>query len=55
MGYHFGDGATFQAANLGEAGEQFSIGEGRDDRVHSSRIPCDFLASLLTPGARFEH
>ena len=55
MGDHFGDGATFPASNLGEAGEQFSIAESRDERVHSSRIPCVFLTSLLTPSARFEH
>jgi len=55
MGYHFGDGATLQAADLGEAREQFSIAESRDERVHSFRIPCVFLTSLPTQGARFEH
>jgi len=55
MGDDFGDGATFLAADLGEAGEQFSIAESRDERVHASRIPCVFLTSLLTPSARFEH
>ena len=55
MGDHFGDGATLLAANLGEAREQVSIAESRDERVHASRIPCVFLTSLLTPSARFEH
>jgi len=55
MSDHFGDGATFQAANLGQAREQVSIAESRNERVHSFRIPCVSLPSLLTPGARFEH
>ena len=31
MGYHFGDGATFPASRLGEAGEQFSGANANDE------------------------
>jgi len=55
MGYHFGDGATLQAADLGEAREQVSIAESRDERIHPFRMPCVFPAPPLTTGARFEH